>query len=568
LTRRHRAKSRAIAGVLVVVGLALLAAACGGGSKSSSGGGTPPAASSGGTTPSNSGKTFPNFRIAYDTGIDFLDPGLSYTVGGWQILWNVYLPLIGYKHVSGPDGATLVPYLAKDLPKISADRKTYTLTLRKGLQYSDGTPVKASDFRATIERDFKIESPGIGFFGNIVGANEFGRTKRGHISGITADDQTGKITIKLNEPQADFQNVLATQFAAPVPAATPAKDRSTSPAPSTGPYTIQSYKPNKRAIIVRNPKFSAARLGNNVPAGNPNRITIDVIRSPGVALQRVIDGQDDYDFQQPPASRLGELQSKYSSQLRIYIPANTYYFFLNHRTPPFDNKLARQAVNYGIDRSALVRIYGGLATPTENLLPPTFPQYKKLNMYPYNLGKAKRLVQQCGCANVPITVWNHDHGNDPQVTEYLAGQLRKLGFKSVKEKIVDSALYWATVGNQATKAQVGFAVSFQDYPHPLEWFDALVNGNRITQTHNTNYGNVDVPALNAKIEALKKEPTLDAQVNAEWAGVDRMLDADAGIAAFLNRQLVDFFNEGVDLTGECYTSHVLYNFDFSQACKK
>ena len=87
-------------------------------------------------------------------------------------MWNVYLPLLGYKHVNGPDGATLVPYLAQALPTVSSDGKTYTLTLREGLKYSDGTPVKASDFPATIERDFKIDSPGVGFFSNIVGADD------------------------------------------------------------------------------------------------------------------------------------------------------------------------------------------------------------------------------------------------------------------------------------------------------------------------------------------------------------------------------------------------------------
>ena len=80
-------------------------------------------------------------------------------------MWNVYLPLLGYKHVNGPDGATIVPYLAEALPTVSSDGKTYTLTLRKGLKYSNGTTVKASDFASTIERDFKVDSPGVGFFG-------------------------------------------------------------------------------------------------------------------------------------------------------------------------------------------------------------------------------------------------------------------------------------------------------------------------------------------------------------------------------------------------------------------
>ena len=77
--------------------------------------------------------------------------------------------------MNGPDGATLVPYLAKAMPTISSDGKTYTMTLRSGLKYSDGTPVKASDFKNAIERDYKIDSPGVGFFSNIV--DSFGNTR-------------------------------------------------------------------------------------------------------------------------------------------------------------------------------------------------------------------------------------------------------------------------------------------------------------------------------------------------------------------------------------------------------
>src|SRR5207245_3820885 len=140
-------------------------------------------------------------------------------------MWNVYLPLLGYKHAAGPDGATIVPYLAQDLPKVSSDGKTYELTLRSGLKYSDGTAVKASDFAATIERDFKVDSPGVGFFGNIVGADSFSKNpKSGHISGITANDSTGKITIHLVQPQGDFSYILATELAAPLPAGTPDQD--------------------------------------------------------------------------------------------------------------------------------------------------------------------------------------------------------------------------------------------------------------------------------------------------------------------------------------------------------
>ena len=130
-----------------------------------------------------------------------------------------------------------------------------------------------------------------------------------------------------------------------------------------------------------------------------------------------------------------------------------------------------------------------------------------------------------------------------------ADVLNSIGCKA-NEKIINSAVYWTTVGNQATKAQIGFADWFQDYPHPLDWFDVLLNGNRITQTHNNNYANFDDTAVNAKIEALKKEPTLTDAVNAQWASVDKMVDEQAPWAPFMNRQFTDFFNSDMDLS--CY----------------
>jgi len=127
-------------------------------------------------------------------------------------------------------------------------------------------------------------------------------------------------------------------------------------------------------------------------------------------------------------------------------------------------------------------------------------------------------------------------------------------------------VYWTTVGNQATKAQIGFADWFQDYPHPLDWFDVLLNGNRITQTHNNNYANFDDPAVNSKIEALKKEPTLTSSVNSQWAQVDKMVMQQAPWAPYINQQGIDTFNSDIDLG--CYVFNVNYQFDFATICKK
>src|SRR5204863_538304 len=113
---------------------------------------------------------------------DYLDPALSYTLEGWTALYDTYIPLLTYAHASGEAGSKVVPGLAKALPRISDGGKTYTLFLRKGLKYSDGTAVRASDFTYAIERLFKLNSGGSPFYADIVGAEGFAETKSGGIS--------------------------------------------------------------------------------------------------------------------------------------------------------------------------------------------------------------------------------------------------------------------------------------------------------------------------------------------------------------------------------------------------
>ena len=560
MQRRSRRAGTVGAVIALTAAFAVLAAGCGGSSKSSN------ATSTAAAGTSSSGKTFANLRVTWDAP-DYMDPGLAYTVAAWQIMWNVYEGLVGYSHVSGPAGAKIVPYLAQALPTITNGGKTYKFTLRPHLKYSDGTPVKASDFAATIERDYKIDSPGVGFFSAIQGADQFGKTKKGHISGIVTNDAARTITIKLSHPEGDMLNILGTEFAAFVPAKTPATDQSTKGIPSTGPYMVQSYAPNKNFVVVRNPNFKGQITG--IPAGNPDKVTGKIITDPTQALQTVLSGNSDYDFQPIPTDRLAQVKSKYGSQLHLYTPANTYYFFLNSRVAPFNKLQARQAVNYAIDRNAMLKFFGGLAQPTQNILPPNYPEYAKITPYTHDLAKAKQLVQQSGTAGQKVVVYGINTDPDKAIEEYLTSVLNKIGYKaSVKE--LAHGVYFTTVGNQATKAQIGFADWFQDYPSPIDWFDVLFNGNRITQTHNNNYGNANYPAVNKEIGALKANPNPTSdQVVGGWKQVDKMLIQDnAAAAPYANRVFTDFFGPKVDASAGCYVNHVLYQWDFSTICMK
>src|SRR4051812_15883295 len=206
----HRGWRRIAGATSLACAIALAATGCGGGGGSKS---TSSAAAAGGTdttastTSGGGGKTFPLLKATW-AAPDYMDPGLAYSVNAWQIMQDTYIGLLTYKHVNGPEGATIVPGLAKDMPKISDGGKTYAFTLRKGMKYSDGTPIKASDFAYTIKRLFLIESPGVGFFTGIVGADQFQKTKKGDISGITTNDEAGTITVKLSAPRGDFENIL------------------------------------------------------------------------------------------------------------------------------------------------------------------------------------------------------------------------------------------------------------------------------------------------------------------------------------------------------------------------
>ena len=150
---------------------------------------------------------------------DSLDPALSYTGEAWESLWLVYTPLLTYAHEEGTKGTRLIPGLAQSLPEISNGGRTYKLKLRPNLTYSDGSPVKASDFEHSVKRVLANQSGGTPFFLPVAGVEDFLKAGKpdADIKGIEADDKTGEITIQLMGPDGTFSNSLASTFSAPVP---------------------------------------------------------------------------------------------------------------------------------------------------------------------------------------------------------------------------------------------------------------------------------------------------------------------------------------------------------------
>jgi peptide/nickel transport system substrate-binding protein len=547
--------------LLALVAVVALSA-CGSSSSSSS-------SSGGGGGSTTSGKTGGALTEVMGTAPDYLDPNLSYTSQGWEMQWPIYTGLLTYAHANGKAGAQVIPGLAESLPKISSDGKTYTLTLRKGLTFSDGKPVKASDFLWTVERVIKLPWGGSGQFinGTIVGADAYSKGKAKTVSGITTDDATGKITIKLVQPYGPMENVLAIPPLGIVPSGTAMKNLSSSPPPGVGPYKFGTITPNVSAQLVRNPNWSKMNIPG-IPAGNVD-ITVKFQSNVSAGALSVLNNSVDvFDWADIiPGSVLQQVQSQASDRFSKAVLNTTYYFFLNSKVKPFNNQLARQAVIEGMDRNALVRLGAGFWTPACHLLPPnmvghpTTPCPYGNPSTPANIAAAKKLVQQSGMAGTPVTVWGEQRQPRRQFVDYYTSMLNQIGFKAT-EKIIADANYFPTIGDLKSHPQTGFADWNQDFPNPFDFYGILAVGGAILPTNNQNFGEINDPTINSQVAALSKVPTTKLAASAsKWQAVDEYTSKKAYFGVWGYLTAPEFTSNRVDRGSFVFSP--LYGWDYT-----
>jgi peptide/nickel transport system substrate-binding protein len=489
----------------------------------------------------------------------YLDPALSYEVEGWTAMYDTYLPLLTYSHANGAEGSKVVPALAESMPKITSGGKTYTLTLRKGLKYSDGTPVKASDFKASIERLFKVNSGGSFFYEDIAGAEKFAETKSGGIPGIKTDDKTGKIEIDLVSPRGTFTNELGMLFAAVLPADTPAKNLTADPPPATGPYMLTKVEPGRGWSYARNPYWAKDNSQiSEVPSGHVDKIDIKVVRNDSTQVNEI--ERDKADWMQTPisADEYNKVKDKYEgTQFRVEHPINLYLFWMNTEKAPFNDLKVRQAVNYAVDTDALERIYAGSLAATHQILPEGMPGHEPFDLYPHDMGKAKQLVKEANPSDRNITVWTDNESPNNEAAAYYEGVLNELGFNA-KLKEINADNYYTIIGNESTPdLDTGWLSFYEDYPHPNDFFQPMFSGESIAPTGNTNLSRIDDPKLNAKIAKLSEEP-LGPEQEAEYAALDRELMEEAPIVPYGTNTVSTFVDSEIDL------GKVIFNPTFGQ----
>ncbi|MEO8425279.1 MAG: ABC transporter substrate-binding protein, partial [Actinomycetota bacterium] len=497
-----------------------------------------------------------------------IDPAFAYDPVGWAILTMTNDGLLGYRKTGGVAGTTVVPGLATAIPVPTDGGRTYTFQLRPNIVYADGTPVRPEDFRTAIERALTLGTPRPDYYAGTLGAGAcIARSGACDLSrGIQVDDATGTISFHLAAPDPDFLHKLALPFAFAVPPTTPDRTatqahRLRTPLPATGPYMITAYEGNT-LTLERNPNFrqwsSAAQ-----PDGFPDRIewTFGVDRHEGVT--QVEDGMRDVLFESVPSDRLQEVTTKFAAQTHVSPLLQTTFFGLNTRIPPFEDVRARRAVNYALDREAVLGMMGGstLAKLSCQVLPPNMPGYRPYCPYTVgpspagdwtapDLARARHLVSATGSSGTPIEVATFN-GIDPgaSVGRSIVDLLNGLGYRATLLDFGDDGeRYFSTIADSSQGIEVANYGWVTDYPAPSSFITDLLTCDAFVpnSSRNLNIAEFCEPSIDAAIQRALDLQTHDpAAAGAAWAEIDRRITDAAPLLPFVVQQQVDLVSERV-----------------------
>lgn len=358
---------RITAGVLVA-GIALLAAACSAGAGDS----TPSGNGGGG---SNGAGTAQTLQVGLGAAPANLD--MTQTAGAaipQALMYNVYEGLV---KLNG--NAKVQPLLAKSWT-ISQNRLTYDFTLHSGVKFSNGDPFNASNVKFSLDRvpKWKANTPT-------------------YLAAIKSVDVVSPTEVKINLKEPD--NNLLFWLAGPLGAMFDPKEVGdlANTAIGTGPFVVDHYNTNESLVLKRNdhywgtePKLSRVTLRYYADANAP----VNALRS----------GDIDAVYESQAADQVKQFQSDDQFKVAIGTTQGITVMSMNPGTAPFNNKLVRQAVVYGVDRNAInTAVTEGLGKVLGAPVPPTDPWYTDLaNKYPYDPAKAKQLLAQAGKSHLSV----------------------------------------------------------------------------------------------------------------------------------------------------------------------
>jgi ABC-type transport system substrate-binding protein/tRNA A-37 threonylcarbamoyl transferase component Bud32 len=336
----------------------------------------------------------PELRVAVAGEGLTLDPALGPDPISSQLLYATCAKLVNYPDAARASGQQLRPDAAVAAPTRSADGRTYTFQIRRGLRFSppSGAALDARAFKRTIERTLSPElghSQGLAVMGDIVGARAFHAGRAAHVRGVVARGNT--LSITLTKAAGDLPSRLATPVSCAVPAGTPAPGHTSGPIPSAGPYYVRAEAPG-RVVVDRNPNYRGPR------PRRPARI-VYLTGVPSAKAVALADGDQadvvpwDYDLHGAvaPGGAL-DRRTKGGRYNAVAQPGVDLLAF-NTRRPLFADARLRRAVNFALDRPALAAVFGEPAA--DHYVPSAVPGTSRRQLYPLtgpDLVTARRLA--------------------------------------------------------------------------------------------------------------------------------------------------------------------------------
>jgi peptide/nickel transport system substrate-binding protein len=533
--QRH---SRPLAAVLLTVITAIVLAACGSSSSSSS--------NKSSTAPTSGGKQGGTITIASGTPPLSADQALDFTTQGNELYSTINTALLTFvRGVPGTAGSKLVPALAKSLPTVSNGGKTYTFTLRPGLHYSNGAPIKASDVAYALERDLKVPWQAASFISAYVkGGDAYAKGKAKTISGVTTNDATGKITVTVVAPFAPIVDIFALPGTAPVPQSTPMKNLASTGTIGDGQYMWGPISPGHSYTLIKNPKFDVPGLPSGHAAKIVYNVNPNVLANAQAVLNNTADVFDPGDTL--PASILQQVKTGAADRYQAVPLNSSWYFFFAVNKKPFNNLYARQAVLAAMDLRAFSRLDSGFMSPDCHLIPYGIIGHSSPSSCPFhnpdgppNLTLAKQLMQKSGMIGQPVVVYGEERSPRRQYLDYYTSVLNTLGFKAT-EKVVNSGVYFTTIGAPTLHPQTGFGSWNQDFPNPWDFME-LFAGNAGSSL---NYGYVNDPHYNATLNKLDQQPP--EKVASQWSALDQYAVQHGYYAVFGHESKPKFYSNRLD----------------------
>ncbi len=300
------------------------------------------------------------------TDVDSVDPALAYRPNSWSFMYAVCARLYGYPDRPAPQGARIVPEVAKAFPSFSRDGRTATIRLRRTYRFHTGARITAASFVAAINRlaNPSMQSPAAFYLTDIVGARAVLEGKARSIAGVRA---VGPYTlgIRTTRRAGDLAARLSMPFFCPLPPGTRIDPEGVDDPAGSGPYYIASRVRGRQLVLERNRFYPGPRKPH------VGRIVFSV--GTGREACRLAVEQNDADYCTGLSASSPEVAREYVERFGINRPggrlfftatSSTEAFVFNHDRRAFESPSQiplKQAINWAIDRPALVRAGDALA---------------------------------------------------------------------------------------------------------------------------------------------------------------------------------------------------------------